>query len=55
MLQGGEGCEVPGEIIEEVDALVGPVVNGGEITGESDQSAVRESEQPKKLMWLRGA
>ena len=34
MLQGGEGCEGAGEIIGEVDALVGPVVSGGEITGE---------------------
>ena len=39
MLQGGEGCEGAGEIIE-VDYLVGPVVSGGE----SDRSAVREPE-----------
>ena len=44
MLQGGEGCEGAGEIIGEVDALVGSVVSGGEITGESDWSAVREPE-----------
>ena len=55
MLQGGEGCEGADDIIGEVDAVVGPVVSGGEITGESDRSAVREPEQPKKLMWLRGA
>ena len=55
MLQGGGGCEGAGDIIGEVDAVVGPVVSGGEITGERDWSAVREPERPKKLMWLRGA
>ena len=44
MLQGGEGCEGAGEIIGEVDVLVGPVVSGGEITAESDRSSVREPE-----------
>ena len=39
VLQGGEGCEGASDIIQEVDAVVGPVVSGGEITGESDQSA----------------
>ena len=55
VLQGGEGCEGASDIIQEVDAVVGPVVSGDEITGESDWSAVRKPERPKKLMWLRGA
>ena len=48
MLQGWENCEVAGDIIG-VDGVIGTVVSGGEVTGDSDWSALREPERPKEL------
>ena len=48
VLQGWENCEVAGDIIG-VDGVIGTVVSGGEVTGDSDWSALREPERPKEL------